>query len=324
MRPSNRWNDCQRSAAGNKERSRRHGWSLDYRVEKQVTPLTRWDGHLHRALWIGCALLSLVLAGCRGPQPAVPSQAPNGSRVGSPVPDELAEVLRQAALPESFAFGGRIWRAHQVHRVGESEPEQGPADGDGKPGETTPRGNETASGASERGGNAFVPMADFQVDGHQIYHREDVDEAVTDNLYLKAGTPAAAGEAGTGSTDADVPATGDQPVKGSAFVEYDAAGETLTGVELPEILKATGLPRTVQHGGKTWTARKLQRYDADLFDEFKRVPQPVQGYKAYQGDDKDALYLQAETAGGPPEGDLLQRGAGTKETLFVLYEAGSS
>ena len=286
--------------------------------------MARADNPWRPVLGLGWVLLSLILTGCGGQQAPVPPEATNGPRTGSSGSGELAEVLRQAGLPESFAFGGRTWRAHQVHRVGASGSKPATGDTTGKPGETTPAGDETAAAASERGGNAFAPVADLQVEGHQIYHREDVDEAVTDNIYLKAGMPAAAEHAG--AISAGLPTTGDQPVRGTAFVEYDAAGETLSGMALPEIMKAAGLPSTVQHGGKSWTAREIQRYDADLFDEFKRLPQPVQGYSGYQGGDEDRLYLQAEmtasrSGGGASQSDATA--AGAKETLFIRYEPGN-
>lgn len=251
------------------------------------------QGSSNRRLLLAAALVPLVLAGCTGERQAQ-QPGPRERVAGERQEDETMRLVREAGLPETFAFGGRTWRAHEVHRV----------DHDDMP---TPGTDAATDKAPDATGaiDGFIPVADFQVNGHQIYRREGVDEAMTDNIFLRAETmPATTGAAGT----AEMPETGDSATTEpgtpgettptaahrTAFVEYDAASETMENVELPQILSMAGLQESITHGGKTWQAQEMQVYDADVFEDLKRLPQQISGKDAFRGDDADTVYLKSE------------------------------
>jgi collagen type VII alpha len=203
-------------------------------------------------LWTSGAALPLLLAGCGSRQPAnnQVAMAPTERVAGSRQDDEALRVARDAGLPESFAFGGRTWRAHQVHWIGGNAGSGGMTSGtDGAAGTTGELGATGTSGTSgtasaEGGSDAgtatsggsgtagsttgttgttgtsdatgatpgsdvgssagtssmddFVQVASFEVQGHPIFTRKDADEAVTDNIYLRAETSGSSAS-GTGS-----------------------------------------------------------------------------------------------------------------------------
>lgn len=276
---------------------------------------TRW-------LLLLAVVTPTALAGCGGNQRAR-SNTPTERVAGSRQEDETARILREAGLPETFAFGGRTWRAHQVHWVDQSPGAAGSAtsgtDGaagttgsmpertDNTPAPGTPR-NTGMPGAI---GN-FVPVADLRYEGHQIYRQTGADEAVTDNIFLKAEnvSPSAAaggtaatgtgmgttGGAGTASTKAgENNAASTSPAGRVAFIEYDADRNMMQNLTLSQVLPAAGLPQTMKANGKTWTAKELQVYDADVFDNLKRTAQTMDGFEAFQGDDKDTIYVMSKT-----------------------------
>lgn len=241
-----------------------------------------------RAGWAvtAAALLPLALVGCQPRQPVSPQANAPQERVAGErqeqIDSETLRVVQQAGLPETFAFGGRTWRANQVHWV------------ENQPGEATDTG-----GTAEQPGTGALGMGNYDavgnlmVNNHQIYRQSGVDEAVTDNIFLRAEnvTPPAGEEGATGEAPATGEAMGTNRV---AFVEYDATANMVENMELPTVLQATGLPETVQYGGKNWRAQEIQAYDADVFDELKATPQPVGGQSAFIGEDQNTLLLQGE------------------------------
>ena len=80
-------------------------------------------------------------------------------------------------------------------------------------------------------------------------------------------------------------------------------------------------------GTKTLTAREVELYDADTFDEFKKVS-AIQGHTAYQGDDKDEVILSAQTSGmgipGSPTAPETAEQGGMSGPIFIRYEEGAA
>src|SRR5688572_24136843 len=83
----------------------------------------------HRWGWgpaVACAALAFALVGCNTNRGAGNAGQPNGpqERVAGEreeASSEVRQVMSATGLPENFAFGGRIWRGHQVHRVEKDE-----------------------------------------------------------------------------------------------------------------------------------------------------------------------------------------------------------
>jgi hypothetical protein len=321
-----------------------------------------------RRLQPACAgwllLLAVVapaaLAGCGGNQRAR-SNTPTERVAGSRQEDETARVLREGSLPETFAFGGRTWRAHQVHWVDQTPGASGTTTSgtDGTAGTTgtmPERTDNTATGTPLDTGmpgaiGNFVPVADLQFEGHAIYRQTGADEAVTDNIFLKAEnvSPSAAagdtaatgtgtgttGGAGTASTNAgENNAASTNPASRMAFVEYDADVNMMQNLKLSQVLPVAELPQMMKASGKTWTAKELQVYDADVFDDLKPTAQMMNGFEAFQGDDKNAMYVMSKTAVSMPAA-TAETGTGAANTpgsetgtepmmlgpVFVRYEA---
>ena len=272
---------------------------------------TRW--------WVlAGALIPLALAGCGGNQQARQTGQPSERVAGERQEDETIRLVRQAGLPETFAFGGRTWTAHQIHWI-----------------EPTDAARSAANG---RIGD-FIPVAQFQVQGHQIYRQEGLDEAVTDNIFLRADNmPAPAsdtsstGDTGMDSAPGGAPA-GTPSTNRIAFVEYDAGGSTMGSMELPQVLTMAGLEQRITHNGKTWIAEEVQVYDADVFDDLKPLTNLIGNHQAFQGDDKDEVYLMADVTMMPgasttPNGitpDTTTPGttdtAMMKGPIFIKYQA---
>jgi hypothetical protein len=200
----------------------------------------------------------------------------------------------------------------------------------------------------------YIPLPNMTVQGHQIFRKAGADEAVTDNIYLRAQT-AAAGTAtppAAGTTPGEEGAAGAADAAQMTFVEYDAASEPLADLELSQILQQAGLPQTVSWNNRNWTAAEMQVYDPDVFDEFKPVAQPIDGHTAFQDDDESRVFLMGEftpdasmaaggadagtAAGNTPgvgntPGDGTTPGTGTAATtppaagpIFVRYETGDA
>lgn len=333
-------------------------------------------------LWTAAALLPLALMGCQPRQPVTSQNNSPEERVAGEREEqgdsEALRVVQEASLPRAFAFGGRTWRAHQVHWVNPggaatttTPNAPGTTSTDTTPGSTGTMGTSATGGDNDNGMGGFVAVGTFMVDGHQIYRCSDADEAVTDNIYIQAENvrPPANGADGTiGTTDAydtaNAPAAnapmGDTAtgtgMPGTAttntstriaFVEYDADENLVDNIALSQLLQATGLPATVQHGGKTWKADEIQVYDADVFDDLKAATQNIGAHTAFMGDDKDKMWLQAEldptmlnttagTTAATGTGDSASEGAApstgtpgsatetvvnTRGPIFVEYEA---
>ncbi len=262
-----------------------------------------------RAGWVlsTVAVLPLALVGCQPRQPVAPQANAPQERVAGErqeqIDTETLRVVQQAGLPETFAFGGRTWRANQVHWI------------EDEPGEAADIGGAAEQpGTGPLGIGTYRPVGNLMVNNHQVYRQSGTDEAVTDNIFLRAenATPPA-GQQVTTPEAGNAPAAGETPTTGEAgetgqtgetgetaatqrvaFVEYDAGENLVENMELPNILQATGLPETVQYGGKTWRAQEIQVYDADVFDEAKQAPQPIGGQSAFIGEDQEMLLLQAE------------------------------
>lgn len=268
------------------------------------------------------AVAPTALVGCRTGQRAqtsAPTNTPTEKVAGSRQEDETARILREANLPEMFAFGGRTWRAHQVHWVdlpagSGSVPTTSGTDGAAgttgtMPEETRPstKGGTTSVTRAGALGN-FIPVANLQVLGHQIYRQTGVDEALTDNIFLKVENVSAAGAGTSSNAPATGTGTGTTGAAGTAganrvaFIEYEASGETMANMQLPQVLSMAGLPQSVTMNGKTFTAKELQVYDADVFGKLKPLAEKVGGHYAYQGDDKNTLFLMSEKAVGPSGG----------------------
>lgn len=286
-----------------------------------------------RRLWALCAIAPLALVGCVANRNAqTPANGPMERVAGERSDNEVAQVLQSAGLPETFAFGTRMWKGHQVHHVDRNKIASAPTNTDTPAPGTMPSGPDRSTGGANPGTNSgdaaknmfdFMPVADLMVQGHQIYRKAGMDEALTDNIYLMA----------TNSTGAD----GNADV---AFVEYDAADSLMTNMDLNQNLQAANLQATISYGGKTWTAKKVQDYDPDEFDEVKRLPNDIMGHAAYQGDDDDEIYLASEvpvsmsqdTTGTTPttgtdtatEGTTMTPGGMDKTPIFVLYEMGGN
>lgn len=289
------------------------------------------------AWWTAAALLPLALMGCQ-PRTPVQSQANSPEeRVAGERQEqgdsETMRVVQEASLPATFAFGGRTWRAHQVHWIDPNADKEADrtesigttavpgGDRSGAPGTTStdvaPGTGKPDDNDDEKGMGGFVPVATFTISGHQIYRRSDADEAVTDNIYLRAENvrppaPTTGNEATGTSPDAAATEGAVSSTETStrmAFVEYDAADNLLENVELSRVIQATGLPETVQYGGKTWKADEVQVYDPDVFDDLKAAPQQINGYPALMGDEKDEIWLQADL-----DPTMLNTTAGTGTT----------
>lgn len=284
------------------------------------------------------AVAPTALVGCRTGQRAqtsAPANTPTEKVAGSRQEDETTRILREANLPETFAFGGRTWRAHQVHWVdlpagSGSVPTTSGTDGAAgttgtMPEETRPstKGGTTGGTTSVTPAGAladFIPVANLQVLGHQIYRQTGVDEALTDNIFLKVENVSAAGAGASSNAPATGTGAGTTGTAGTAstnrvaFIEYEASGETMANMELPQVLSMAGLPQTVTMNGKTFTAKELQVYDADVFGKLKPLAQKVGGHYAYQGDDKNTLYLMSEKAVGPSGGAAASNVPGTTGT----------
>jgi hypothetical protein len=271
-------------------------------------------------------ILPLALTGCNtrtAQQQNAPADRVAGER--QELDPQVAQAMQAANLPVSFFFGGRVWRGHQLHRV--SPEDAGGAAGTNAPADTTP-GAADAAGVDGQIGD-YVPMANMTVQGHQIYRRGGLDEAVTDNIYLRAG---AAGTETTGDTGATGDTAAAQPGE-LLFIEYDAADEPLTDLDLQRILTATNLPSNVSWNGRTWQPAEMQVYDPDVFDDLRPVPQSIDGHTGFrrEGED-DRVYLMAEfspsamaTTPGQP-GDAAAGDAGVAPEIasgpvFVRYEA---
>jgi len=198
-------------------------------------------------------------------------------------------VVRKAGLPETFGFGGRIWKAHQVHWTDVSE--------------TDPR--TTIGGQIDK----FVPVAYLSVNGHDIFRQKGADEALTDNIFLKAANLPV-------SAATNNPMTADPSKHRVAFVEYDASGDTMGDMDLSKTLTEARLAAKITHNGKTWVAKELQGYDADVFDEAKPMTEMIVGHQAFQetGDD-DTMFVMADVPM-----NMSDSGAATTGTIFVRYE----
>ena len=257
------------------------------------------------------ALVPVLALGCGSNRTAGRPTQQQPERVAGEresVGDEMGNILKQGGLPRSFQFGGRTWTASQVHWI------QGGATGvGGNPGSESvrgPVGEQGPEGAQvgQSTGN-FRPVANLQVNGLQVFHGADMDESVSDNLYLRMGIP------GESSTPTGPAAT--QPSTGrTAIIEYDASGDALQGMELAQLLQTGGMPQTVQHAGKTWTAQEVQLYDADVFANMKALPQPINGLTALQGKERNVLLVQGQLPGDP-----MTTGEGMKPAgvVFVRY-----
>lgn len=254
-------------------------------------------------IWIACAALPLALVGCGGNRAAQTTTPTDDQRVAGERQEEpsaeVRQAMQQAGLPERFVFGGRTWVGHQMHRVDRDDVAM-----TGTPSVSTPPGPGGAPQVKPQEGKDpfdYTPVADLQVQGHQIYRKAGLDEAVTDNIYLMASAPNTLGTTdGTGapSTTGEPGATsGDAGEAQVTFIEYDAAGDAAT-MDLSQALQATGLPMTIQQGGRTFTAREVQVYDPDIFDDFGKA-QMVQGHSAYvDDDDKDEMVLMGTGSAG--------------------------
>jgi hypothetical protein len=358
-------------------------------MRKQNSPAA--DAAL-RWVWVAGVLLHLALAGC-GPQQSAENTAPPApsERVaGERQEDETAQLVRQAGLPESFQFGGRIWKAHQVHRISADEMNTSDKSNDANksdkddtaignpPGTTdglalTPDGKKTATTDVTPGSDAtksatnsadtkneiagFIPVLDLKVGGHQIYRKKDADEAVTDNIYLKAdATSVASGSTTTGTTgttpdlhkddtaignpsgttdgqavtpDGKKTATTDVTPEGTAsgasttankdaaaiFVEYDASGDTMKDRDLNALTQSASLPATIDHGGKSWAAKEVVLYDADVFDTLKPAGFDMSGHPAFVGHKDDEIIVMSEVGQLSPSTGMPATGtSGTTAT----------
>lgn len=286
----------------------------------------RFDVAASKWLVIAGAVVPLALVGCGTGQRTSQSN-PTQRVAGERQEDETPRLIREAGLPESFVFGGRHWKAHQIHW----EEMSSIGDATTRPGDTTTRPGDTTATPGDtttRLGDAakYLPVADLKVDGHQIFRQRGVDEALTDNIFIKAeNMPARAAKDDEAKTDA-----GAQRV---AFVEYDASGSTMADMELSTALTAAGLQQNITHGGKKWVAEEIQVYDADVFDEVAAAPQMMNGHKVYRDkDDADTLFVMAEVpmtmpgttgegaTGSAPGTTGDGAAATTRGTVFIRYE----
>jgi hypothetical protein len=274
-----------------------------------------------RWIWAAGLIAPLALVGCQNNRSAQTN--PNGpveKVAGERSDNEVAQVLQSAGLPETFAFGSRMWKGHQVHHVTRDKIATIPTETDAPGTDRSTTG--TSSGDAARNTFDYMPVSDLMVQGHQIYRKTGLDEALTDNIFLMASN-----------------ATGTEAGSDVAFVEYDATEELMKNMDLPAILKAANLKATLSHGGRTWSAEKMQVYDPDVFDKVKRLPTEVGGYAAYQGTEKDEIFIMASApanlsqdtvASTSPGSDTASEGMGAAPgtpvtaPLFILYEAGGS
>lgn len=268
-------------------------------------------------VWIACAALPLAAVGCqsnRAAQNPAPqdNQRVAGERQEEPRP-EVLQAIRDGGLPETFMFGGRVWRGHEIHRTTRDK-----IGGMGSAG--NPPGPQNAA-KPQQGANPFDfnPVADLKVEGHTIYRKAGLDEAVTDNIFLMAENTAAAAGSGAGTTgDGTAGTTGSTPQAGNTstgsssanagevvFIEYDPTQSMDTGTDVNQVVQSASLPATVKWNGKTYTPREVQVYDPDVFDEVKAVS-GISGMSgsqhAYQGDKKDELFLMGEVSSMPMGG----------------------
>jgi hypothetical protein len=255
---------------------------------------------------VAATLVPLAVVGCRSEQRTV-QVTPTERVAGERQEDDTPRLVREAGLPPSFAFGGRMWSAHQIHW--EDATDVGAA--------------ATSAGRMDN----YLPVADLQVDGRQIYRQKGLDEALTDNIFLRADSMAAGAGDDSVATDAGA--------RRIAFVEYDASGSTMPEMDLAEALAASGMPQNLMHGGKKWVADKVQVYDADVFDEVAAMPEMVGGNKAYrEEDDDDTLFVMTEVpmsasgAAATPGDATNQPGVSagenaatpSKGSVFIRYE----
>lgn len=296
-------------------------------------------------VWAACAALPLALTGCQGNRTATTANQPGDQRVAGERQEEpSAEVraaMQQAGLPERFVFGGRTWLGHEIHRVERNKVAMtSPATVSTPPGPAGAAPDNRAKPQEGQNPFDYTPVADLQVQGHQIYRKAGMDEALTDNIFLMA-SGSGTGTTGATGTTTESPSgtsTGGAAGPGEAnevtFIEYDATADAPT-MDLAQALQATGLPQTIQVGGKTLTASEVKLYDPDDFDEIAKA-RMVQGHSAYQGDDKDELILMAEPtmSGTPGTGTPPATGdQATTETpggaammtgpIFIQYEEGT-
>ncbi|MGV3723536.1 MAG: hypothetical protein ACO1SX_21785 [Actinomycetota bacterium] len=267
----------------------------------------RFDISASRWLAVATAVVPLALMGCGSGQ-RTGQGTPTERVAGERQEDETPRLVREAGLPETFSFGGRTWRAHQIHWEEISDV------------------SATATTGTKIGD--YAPVADLMVNGQQIFRQEGADEAMTDNIFLMTeNMPAAA--AGTDQ------ATTEAGMRRVAFVEYDASGETMATTDLNPTLSTAGLPKTITHAGKKWTAEEVQLYDADVFDEVAAMPEMINGHKAYrEQDDDDTLFVMAEApmtapgSTGAPGAPSNEPGVSpgemtdtaTRGSIFIRYE----
>jgi hypothetical protein len=308
--------------------------------DRKALQASRW-------MWAAGVFVTLALVGCtpRQAQNNTPTERVAGARQED---GDLQQALQQSGLPETLAFGGRTWKAHEVHRVkpdtddtgtGDSAATSGTGTTASPAGASTPSG--TAAGDTTAGRDAedrmggFKPMPGLTVQEHQIFYRTDADEAVTDNLYLQASSAAGATTESTGAAGAP---TGTSGAAGTemVFIEYEATGDMLSDSDIKEVLQTTNAPPSITAGGKTLKADEVQVYDVDVFKKLQLAPAPMSGHTALQDpDDKNTVYLMAEMPTGstgststgstgteaatPPSG--TESGATMAGPIFIKYDA---
>lgn len=264
-------------------------------------------------VWVGVMALLPALAGCGGQRTAeelmeraerVPQQpAPNrpapeqqvaGERQESP-DARVRRAILDAGLPERFVFGSRTWVGQALHHAQRSSV-------------ATPQGEAAEEGSVPAGGFDFVPVADLSVADHTIYRRSGPDEAVTDSIYLLAPLPARS------PSETANPAAADDVT----LVEYGPVGNRAP-TPLHQALQATGLPQSLQQSGRMYTAREVQVYDPELFDDYSPAP-TVRGHQAYvrKGNRNDLLLMgHPIPASGP---NLRPIPASVPGPVFIRYE----
>lgn len=266
-----------------------------------------------RWLWIALAAAPLAVVGCQGNRTATSTNAPGDQRVAGerqeePSP-EVMQAIRDGNLPETFMFGGRVWRGHELHRTTRDRVGGMDAAATGSPGSTDSQGGQNAFD--------YHPVADLKVEGHVIYRRGGMDEAVTDNIFLMA-SGAGATSGAEGATGEGAAGTGTQGAETAAnevvFIEYDPVQSMDASADVNQVIQSAGLPETLTWNGKTFTPREVQVYDADVFDDVEAVQGMTGGHKAYQGDNKNELFVMGEVSSMPMgggTGDTGTPGTGT-------------